>query len=354
MGKKNKKVRGRKVSLKFFINAEDLTELQEDLDNFEEFEEFEDGEIGICKSESFVINDYITMKFEDQTTQIYINGKRFMQCIRLILRIPLENVRNYDEVKSIDDAIDINRKSLYRNEIVEGPWARPVLDFSHNISPEEEFRGHCSNIQTWAENNYNTCILHSNIAFPMLKVLTKAGDPLAKRVFKEEIAIRYEMGNEKFRQYLIELGYMKYLSHEELITLLEEARERVSITSNQELKKYENSHNFGVIKNFVDYYDNSKDIFNEKKCHEFLKKCNKTFYGLYIDTIKKNNEPQLYKDVKQLVAKRRSLYRELQKLKEEIHDTGKLWEFLKTLEVLIQHLDPNLIVYHLNSFKIES
>lgn len=63
-----------------------------------------------------------------------------------------------------------------------------------DITPEEEFWGHCSNLQAWVENNYDTRLLHSNIAFPLLKKLTEAGDPNTNKVFKEEIARRFESG----------------------------------------------------------------------------------------------------------------------------------------------------------------
>ena len=43
-------------------------------------------------------------------------------------------------------------------------------------------------MQVWAEHNYYTRLLHRDITFPLLKKLTEGGDPLARKVFKEEIA----------------------------------------------------------------------------------------------------------------------------------------------------------------------
>lgn len=54
------------------------------------------------------------------------------------------------------------------------------------------------------------------IAFPLLKKLTEAGDPIAKRVFKEEIAKRYASGFPSMVRYLEHEGYLKYLSEDEL------------------------------------------------------------------------------------------------------------------------------------------
>ena len=39
----------------------------------------------------------------------------------------------------------------------------------------------------WFENKYNPRLLHSNLAFPLLKQLTDVGDPLASEVFKVEL-----------------------------------------------------------------------------------------------------------------------------------------------------------------------
>ncbi|MFX1269530.1 MAG: hypothetical protein ACFFAK_16335, partial [Promethearchaeota archaeon] len=163
----------------------------------------------------------ITLKLENGKTFIYVNGKRFLQCIRLILNIPKKDTQLYDEIESIDEAADLYNKRLSQNRIVTGPMARPVLDQTHDITPEEEFWGHCSNIQAWVENEYDTRILKSNISFPLLRELTQAGDPLARKVFKDEIALRLESGYPSVVQYLINQGYIKYLTPFEFKTVID-------------------------------------------------------------------------------------------------------------------------------------
>ena len=116
----------------------------------------------VCK-----INDFISLRFENDETFIYVNGRKFIQCIRLVLQIHNANNRLFKQIDSIDEAVDVYNKYLYLNEIIEGPMAHPVEDITHDISPETEFWGHCSNLQAWAENNYNTRILHRNLAFPL-------------------------------------------------------------------------------------------------------------------------------------------------------------------------------------------
>ena len=92
------------------------------------------------------------------------------------------------------------------------------------ISSEEEFTGHCSNIQAWAENGYDTRILHRNLAFPLLKRLATVGDPLAKKVFKDEIALRYTSGHPTVIEFLTQNGYLKFLSADEFEIILEDIK----------------------------------------------------------------------------------------------------------------------------------
>jgi hypothetical protein len=83
------------------------------------------------------------------------------------------------------------------------------------ISPETEFWGHCSNMQVWFENNYDTRLLHRNLAFPLLKKLTEVGDILAKKVFKEEIIKRLSSGHPNTVYFLSTEGYLNYFQEED-------------------------------------------------------------------------------------------------------------------------------------------
>jgi len=71
------------------------------------------------------------------------------------------------------------------------------------------------NLQVWAENNYDTRLLHSNLSFPLLRELVKAGDIKAKKVFREEIAKRIESGYVPVIIYLLNQGYLDFLNNEE-------------------------------------------------------------------------------------------------------------------------------------------
>ncbi|MBN1214717.1 MAG: hypothetical protein JXA99_04670 [Candidatus Lokiarchaeota archaeon] len=124
----------------------------------------------------FVINQYLTLKLENNNTNIFINKELFIQCKYLLVNIPVNDLNNFRNIDSIDDLEEMYDEPLEH-----------LMRSKVNIPPETEFWGHCSNIQAWYENNYNSNLLHSNIAFPLLKKLYLVGDPLAKKVFKEEI-----------------------------------------------------------------------------------------------------------------------------------------------------------------------
>ena len=158
----------------------------------------------------FRINKFLSLKLEDSKTNIYVEGKLFQQCKFLLLNIPKETVRDYDTINSIDEAQETLNSSLEHNSI-----------HRYSIRPEVEFWGHCSNLEAWYENNYDTRLLHSNLAFPLLKKLTEVGDDLARKVFKEEIALRIADGYRPVINYLLDQGYLDFLNNEEVQTLFQ-------------------------------------------------------------------------------------------------------------------------------------
>jgi len=161
-------------------------------------------------TKTYKINEFITLKLKNNKTHIYVKGKDFIQCKYLLLNIPVDKITEFDAINSIDEASEILDKSLeYRS------------GREFDISPEAEFWGHSSNLQAWAENGYDTRLLHRNLAFPLLRRLTEVGDPIAKRAFKDEIALRFENGNLTVQTYLIEEGYLGFLVEEELRSLLD-------------------------------------------------------------------------------------------------------------------------------------
>ena len=159
------------------------------------------------KTTTFKINYYLSLKLEHGHTQIYVKNKCFNTCKYLLFDLNLNELESYDKIKSIDDLVVKEQQNSIR------------------IKPHQEFWGHCSNLQAWYENNYDTRLLHRNLAFPLLNALSKAGDPKAKRVFKEEIAERFLTGTPNVMEFLLREGYLNYLNKEEYQSLLHEIKD---------------------------------------------------------------------------------------------------------------------------------
>ena len=157
----------------------------------------------------FKVNEYIKLSLNDAETVIYVNNKPFIQCKFLLLNIPIEKISTFDEIQSVDEAAEKLDNSM-----------EPLEGRVEKIPPETEFWGHCSNLQVWAENGYDTRLLHRNLAFPLLKKLSDVGDPMAKKVFKEELIKRIREGNTRVIFYLIDEHYFNYFSKEEFEILL--------------------------------------------------------------------------------------------------------------------------------------
>ena len=146
----------------------------------------------------FKVNDLISLKFRYPTTEIYISGKYFRQCKRLILNIPKSELKQYDRIDSIDEAVEVYDHYVREHEIFKGNGV-PDVENDENLSlirPEEEFWGHCSNLQVWSEHDYDTRLLKANLAFPLLEKLAKKGDKLAQIKLREEILKRLLSGSE--------------------------------------------------------------------------------------------------------------------------------------------------------------
>jgi len=51
----------------------------------------------------FQINNLIKLKLENDETVIYIGDNQFRQCKILLLEIPVEDVKDYERIESIDE-----------------------------------------------------------------------------------------------------------------------------------------------------------------------------------------------------------------------------------------------------------
>jgi hypothetical protein len=158
---------------------------------------------------NFRVNDYITLRLECGKTFIYVNEKKFIICKQVLINISNEDLEESVHANSIDGFLthlnDVPNHFQYESTSV------PI-----NV----EFWVHCSNLQVWAENNYDTRLLHSNLSFPLLKRLTEVGDSIANKVFKREIIKRFESGHINVIEFLFEDDYLEFISKEDLQYLI--------------------------------------------------------------------------------------------------------------------------------------
>jgi Leucine-rich repeat (LRR) protein len=193
---------------------------------------------------------------------IYVAGEKFYQCKYLLIEIPKEEIEYFEDITSIDEISEKLDHSLEKKVNLK------------NLKPEIEFWGHSSNLQTWAENHYDTSLLHSNLAFPLLKKLTHIGDPLAKRVFKNEIAERLTSGHRNVEQYLIQENYLEYFNKEETDVLMEyffeQIERRFMKQHSNELDKAE----IDILLDFVEFNISNSKVFllNELRSLETIDK----------------------------------------------------------------------------------
>ncbi|GAG57292.1 unnamed protein product, partial [marine sediment metagenome] len=79
-------------------------------------------------------------------------------------------------------------------------------------------------------------MLYRNLAFPLLRELVNAGDLVARRVFKEEIALRLQEKNRSVILYLLEEGYSEYLNSDEIDSITSEwiyyKKEKIPVINN--------------------------------------------------------------------------------------------------------------------------
>jgi hypothetical protein len=262
----------------------DLLELEDDDTEINEYRE------EILKS--YQINEFLEVKlvkinyvFQTENgkkprvkyiSEIYINSVEFIQCMFLLLEIPKEDPRQ-EIVDSIDEAEKYYSKDLEYNKK------------RYKIDPETEFWAHCSNLQAWAENEYNTRILHRNIAFPLLKKLTEVGDPKAKKRFKEEIAERYEKGGKQVQIFLEQEGYLNFLTKEEREVLMPYGFETKGYFDTKERRFYK----IGKDKKFLltSYIDDPPSVFGPK-----IPEQNKVNDPTNIDLLEKEKERIVWTD----------------------------------------------------------
>lgn len=225
----------------------------------------------------FKANKYITIKLEQDDSVIYVCGKRFLLCKHLLFT-------------GTKETLSIKTKTL--NSIDEiAQVLTPTSNNDIKINPEELYMGHCSNIQAWCQNDYDTRLLHNNLAFPLLMELTKNGDKLAQKVYMSELLTRFDEGNQTVQRAIKK--YIKMLDKGKFIEVLREKERKSLLEFERDLgisfklcpisDLIENSFAFSKGK-IIQLYINKTSNFNTSFLPQSLKKL-KNLKALYIDGI---------------------------------------------------------------------
>lgn len=178
------------------------------------------------------INEHITVKLINKKSVIFVNNQEFMQCKFLLFTLDPSNINDYEEIESLDEAKEIYDKSM---EGYDGLGSRFKINFM------TEFWGHCSNLQVWAEHDYNSKLLEKTLAFPLLQELARVGDKKAIENLKFEVAERFETGSNNTRQYLINQDFLKHFSKDEFESLFR------SVANNYENNEFWNKVEFSEL-----------------------------------------------------------------------------------------------------------
>ncbi len=146
----------------------------------------------------FVVSEHLEVAWDDEEkrVQVLVDGKPIGLCTSLVANIDEYGEgpeQFYDEnINSIDRLL--NQQFFNQDDSIIERNALPI---------EEEVAAHASNIQAWAENEYSANLLHSSIAFPLLKELARLGDAKAKQVINAELLDRFSNGIDSTREALL-------------------------------------------------------------------------------------------------------------------------------------------------------
>jgi len=122
-----------------------------------------------------VINEHLSVGMtKEGSIGVLIDGEWVAQCRHALLEIFDENDASF---VTMDDAIDALDKRESNDERIK-------------FTRDTEFLAHASNIQAWAEHEYDPRLLHSNLASSILLMLSKKDENI-KRKMEGEMTERF-------------------------------------------------------------------------------------------------------------------------------------------------------------------
>ena len=165
----------------------------------------------------YKVNEYITLKLEERVTYIYINGVRSKRSIGLFIKVSPDRTVKYNQFDLLDEAVEGLQSYTDIYSITDFYDNRPRGREKYNITAEQEFWAHCSNIQVWVEHDYDMSLIHSSLGYKLLKGLSNHGIEPAKERYKNEIIKRFRTGHIESSFFLLEENFHKRFSKVERI-----------------------------------------------------------------------------------------------------------------------------------------
>lgn len=137
----------------------------------------------------YQITDNLSVRLKNGKTKIYVQGKVVGLCKHLLLDIPREEFTEEGlKVDSIDELIRLYKSSEFTGT---------------PLDPEEEFWGHCSNLEGWVENGYDLRLIDSRLAEVILSRLA----PVNKKAFE----LFFNQLDDQIKRYLSEMRKKMFL-----------------------------------------------------------------------------------------------------------------------------------------------
>jgi hypothetical protein len=147
----------------------------------------------------------------------------------LFLNIHQERYKVYNQFEIIDEAVEENQSYVDIYSINDFYDNHPRGREKFNITAEQEFWAHCSNIQLWVEHDYDMSLIHSSLGYKLLKSLSNHNIQPVKKRYKNEIVKRFQIGHIESSFFLLAENFHKRFSKEE--------REQFFLRNNPKLKE---------------------------------------------------------------------------------------------------------------------
>ena len=157
----------------------------------------------IIKKNEIKIDDFITLKLEEDKIWIYVGGKPYRPCSYILAKKSIDAI--------MDDALGSRNIEFLTEKMDHSLEGQNDL-----IKLDTQLWAYASSLKTWVENGLNTDLLPANFIIPLLRRLSEAGNMRAKEVFSKEILKKFKSLHENTIIFLIEEEYIQFLESEEI------------------------------------------------------------------------------------------------------------------------------------------